>query len=267
MSLTAVLDSIDSLPDAIKAEYKAGTGELEGKFVLDVVAAHKMSLGDNEGAYNALQSERGISKDLKSKLSLYTIDGTDVTAQQAIDAITKLKNFDPADKEKIKKAIEDEVKSGYENKQSELNTKYETDTKTLNDTNSKLRSQLHKELITSKATIALSDKAPDAVALLLPHVEAQARVEDNDDGTLRVVIKNAEGGTRLSPVSQNNNPMTLDELVDEMSKKDEFSKVFAGSNSQGGGGSGGAGGKNKTKSSGDAHGAALLSQVRKAEVS
>lgn len=241
MTLQAILDSIDELPDAIKGEYKPGTGEHEGKFILDVAGSGGLSLGNTEKLHNALESERGISKSLKKKLEQFAIDGTEISPEDAIAALNKMKNFNPEDKEQIKKAIEDQVKGGYEEKQKELLNKYDTDIAKFQTDNEKLRKQLHDQLVTSKAMEELNKLAPESVNLLLPHVERQVKVVDTDDGKLAVQVINAEGGTRLSPESANNNPMTLSELVGEMSKSPDFASAFKGSG-QSGSGSGGSGG-------------------------
>lgn len=265
MALQAIIDSVDGLPDPIKAEYKPGSGDTEGKFVLDVSPVNGFSLGKNEGLYNALESERKISKELKQKLAAFNIDGEELTPEQAIEAIKKLKNFNPEDKAAVRKELEDQLKSSFSQKEKELVEKYENEIQTRSQKEEKLRNQLHQQLVVSKATEALSKKAPDAVDLLLPHVQSRVKVEDREDGELGVIVLNDEGGTRLSSASGNNNPMSIAEYVDEMAKDPKYATVFSGSNQRGSGSKGGAGGKHNSNDFGELTGAAKLKAARAAQ--
>lgn len=94
-----------------------------------------------------------------------------------------------------------------------------------------LRNTVHKYLVTSGATEALSAEG-GLVELAMPFVQQQIKVME-EDGEFKAVVVDADGDPRIS--GGTGQPMTIKELVREMKGQEKYAPLFK-SEAKGGGG-------------------------------
>jgi len=217
MALKAIVDSVEGFADEIKAEYKIRD---DGKYVLDVEAVGSTALEDIGGLKSALEKTRGERGALTGKLKEF--DGFDMSeAREALKKVEDMKNWNP----------DEEVAKKIEVKLAEMAKLHEKEKQELINHGGKTESQLKKLLITQAATEALlSEKG--SVQLLLPHVEKNVRLKQNEtSGEYVVEVVNEQGLQRVG--DSQGNPMTIPQFVAEMKKNDEFARAFEGTGQTG----------------------------------
>lgn len=221
MALSAILDSLDGLSDPIKAEYKQRE---DGKYVLDVTPVGTVALEDIGGLKSTIQTLRTETGNLKTTLKKF--EGIDPEA--AASALSKLKEWGDMDPDK--KAA-DLLKV----KETQLTTKFkDLETKLSTERDAAIK-QLDHHLRVAALTQEIAKKKGNA-ELLLPHVLAQTKLRSTDKGHIVEVI-DAEGNSRISPVGNSTDPMTIQQLIEEMGTK--FPSAFEASGATGGGSTGG----------------------------
>lgn len=208
--LKAILDSLDGVPEALHELYV----EQDGKYVLDAEVESHPGVG---ALKRALDRERDNFKKLQGKIP---------------------DNFDPKDYESLL-ALREEVQMGkltdkqreeVENVKRQLQDVHAKEQAKAKERISALEAALRREVITSRATAALA-AAKGSVKLLLPHVERQASMIE-EDGQFAPVVIDHKGHTRIGDKGE---PMTLEELVSEMRASKDYASAFEGVGSSGGG--------------------------------
>jgi hypothetical protein len=211
MALQAILDSVDGLPDAIKAEYK----EVDGKFHLDVVG------GEDTGALkrakdhekNLRVAAEGRVADLQTQIE--TLTGERDTAIQERDAA---KN----DKGKDVQALE----ASWQAKVDAANAKLET-------TQGELTREIERLLVTNTAT-SLAHEISTVPELFGDVIARRLKVEKGADGQYFTRVLD-EAGTPSAK--------TLDELKQELLANKKYAAIIiSGKGSGGGAGGPGSGG-------------------------
>ncbi|MCK5018552.1 MAG: hypothetical protein KAS32_15940 [Candidatus Peribacteraceae bacterium] len=226
MALKAILDNLEGLPDDVKSEYKAGTGDLAGKFLLDVTPVSDFALENVKGLKTALSSERTSRETLEKQVSVFKDIDPD-KAREAIKKVGEMKDWKPDDK--VREQIEATTNQLVEKHKGEIAGK---------DTNiAGLTKQLEKNMITATATQSIAG-LKGSPELLLPHVERSTRMRQTENGQFVVEVVGSDGNPRISPAAGSTAPMTIDELVGEMKNNDTFAPAFAGSGASGSGSSG-----------------------------
>jgi len=223
MALKLTVDSLDSVPEALRGEYT----EKDGKFVLGVDG-----LEDTTGLKTALQKERAERANFEKQAKAYA--GLGLSADE-IKALIDAKAKDDEDKA---------VKGGeWDKLRAQMNEKHATEIKGFTDKLSAKDKALERFLIDGEATKAIAG-AKGVPELLLPHVRQHVRmVEENNDYFVRVV--DAKGDPRVNGKGE---PLTISDLVAEMAASEVFGRAFEGSGQSGSGkqpGNGG-GGTSKT---------------------
>lgn len=216
MTLAAILDSLDKVPEALKPFYV----EQDGKFVLDVeVETHPGALG----VKSALDKERAANKAKDKQLAAWTALG--LTADQ----IAEMKKA--ADDAEAKKAT---AAGDFQKIQAQRDEAHKKELDTLTAKLGKRESFIEKVVKENVARQALAPVA-HSVDLLLPHVLKSVKViEDPETGEFSAVVVDAKGNPRMDPKDYNN-PMGIGTLVEEMSKSDAFAPAFKGTGSSGSG--------------------------------
>ena len=221
--------------EKLSVEAKADYLPQEGgeNFVIDLELPAGYEIRDTSGFTQTIQTLRGELKTANTKLSAFAgID--DVEA-----AKTKLAKFDemskwtPQDQLDAKiKAREDQITA---NHQRELNAEKAA--------NAKLRSVVQTSILKSRATTAIGDKAPHRLALpiVLPYLQTEEK-----DGEFVVTV--IDPTTKHERLNKKNQPMTPEELIEELSADKDVSLIFrptqgAGAGLPAGGGGGSPGGK------------------------
>lgn len=95
-----------------------------------------------------------------------------------------------------------------------------------------LTNQLHNHLVISTATAALAEAGAIDVDLVLPHLQSQVTVTE-EDGKFSVNVVDAAGDPRYSGTT--GAPMTIKEAVLEMRAKEKFGPLFKSDSHSGGG--------------------------------
>lgn len=237
MALKAIIDKLDSVDEGLRTNYRAGTKEegLEGKFVLSVEGQDGWGLENVSGLKTALGRERTRADNAEKKVVKFGDLDPD-TVKTSLDRLTELETLDP------KKEADRLAQAKIDAATKQLVEKHNQEMQDLTGREGKLRKTVETLMIDNVAIKALEGHKGN-VDLLLPHVKSQVRLKDGDDGVVEVVDR--EGNVRIGDAQ--GKPMSVDQLVEEMSKSDKFAQGFAGSGHSGGGapagGGNGGGGK------------------------
>jgi hypothetical protein len=220
----------------VAKEYVAGTGDLEGKYVLAVETVDGMELTNATNLKSALSKERTARGEAEKAAKAF--DGIDAAAaRDALDKVKTMDDWDPEEKLKAQKAkFERDLGAKFESDVAQLTKKHEDELGKANGTVDGLTRQLE--------TISIDAAAREALAkhgggeLLMPHIRQSVRTRITDDGGLAVEVLDGEGAVRLSPASGSTAPMSIEEKVIEMKGEDVYAPAFGGSGATGGGATG-----------------------------
>lgn len=243
MAIEALLDSLDGLDEGLKKLYKAGEGELAGKFVLDVSPAGGVELANTAALRKALETERSNGK--KAREALKTFDGLDAAA--AKDALEKLKSLGDM-------SLDDKVKEGIAQREKQLLEKFAKDKSELEKQVERIASQLEDELVTGKLRESLEKHGGNGT-ILLPHLRRFARMRKTENDRYVAKVVDEEDRERISTKPGSSDAMSIEELVLEFKSNPVFQVAFKGSGASGsnanssgsaGGGKGNQGGGGKS---------------------
>lgn len=210
MALKLEVDSLDSVPEALRAEYAADGA----KFRLKVDG-----IEDTSGLKTALQKERTERQAKEKTVKQWEKFGkTPEEIEALLDAQAKL------DEDKATKAGE------WDKLRAQMNTKHAEEIKARDDKLAAKDKSLHRFLIDSQATAALA-AAKGVPDLLLPHVQRHVRVAENN-GEFTVQVVNAAGEPRVNGKGE---PLSISDLVSEMKQSEIFGRAFDGSGQSGSG--------------------------------
>jgi hypothetical protein len=219
----STVDSLDVVPEKYRELFTEGD---EGKFV---VAGHaKGIVADYIGTAKALagarqEKKKASDESASRRLNLKAVEdfATSLGLEVGEAGVTlALESFvkDLQDQVKGGKQIKidlDKIKAEFDKRLSET---VATKDKQIGERDSALA----KHLISNVATGALA-KHKGSVDLLLPHVQSQAEVVRDDEGTYSVRVKDADGSHRMNG---SGGWMGVDELVAEMKTKEAFARAF-----------------------------------------
>jgi hypothetical protein len=248
-------DEWEGLPDDVKPHYT----EEDGVMRLGVTPDDGLELMNPSQLKKTLQTVRSeASKAEKARKALEAKLG-DLDVDEARTAIAKLEEMAGMD-------VEGKARAEREAFEKQMTAKFKTDRENLLKKHSGeadaaaksiavLEAQLQKQMIAAAASKAISE-AGGSVELLLPIVERNTRMVKQEDGTFRVVVVDAEGMERLSPIANSSAPMTIVEHVTELSGDKRYARGFDGSGASGSGagrsGTGGSGAASFKLSAADA---------------
>ncbi len=209
MPITILADKPEELPEALRSLLKPHgdrlvLSEIPQGFALENIVGLKTSLSEERAARKAAEQ--------RAKL----IDGVkDEDLPEALSALEMKR----AGTLKSSKDIED-YKTALEGKSKAELQKAEGKA-------AKLTAQLRKQLIDSEATKhLLKHGGGDALRILLPIVRQAASVEEDDQGELRVVLKDEAGKPIISKKPGNNDPMDWEEYVGQMREAPDMRVLF-----------------------------------------
>lgn len=245
MSLKAVVDSIEGMPEDIVAHYKE-VKDKEGKvkFHLDVTSVDGLALEDVTALKTTLTTLRKSEKTLRKEVEAgentlrkyeAKFEGIDPkSAKEALDKIDDIKNWDGETKvaEAVKVATEkatvdaqariDKLVADHNEKVTGLDTKLKSS-----------REQLNTALVTTRIVEAIS-KADGNVDLLMPHVERQMKMVEDDNGKFEPQVVDAKGERRYKDIATGSY-MDQDDLLVEMKDSATYAACFKGTGSSGAG--------------------------------
>lgn len=221
MSLKAVVEAIDVVPEAVRSFYK----EADGKFVLDVEPVDGFALEDVSGLKNTLGKEMTLRKKLEKDVVRFK----DIDPDKAREALTKLEELSSLDPAKEADKI---ANTRFEAAKTQLLDKHKGEIEARDGKIGSLEKTIQSLLIDAAATAALAD-AKGSVELLLPHVQRSTRVRDAGDGKYVVEVIDKDGNARIG--NAKGDPMTIGDLVQEMRKSEAFGRAFEGDGHNGSG--------------------------------
>jgi hypothetical protein len=228
MALPAIIDSLDSVPEAIRGHYVAATdGDIKGKFVLGVEERNGFRLDNPAPLRSSLEHAREDVRKAKEALKAFgdlTPDGVrDLQAQ-----IEKLKGG--VQKDQLQAMLDAEL--------SKHRQTWDGERKGLEGKSTRLDKMLRKTLVDAAAADALTKAGvkPNMVRLLVNELRGIADVEipDADDGSPRVYLKNEAGGRRTTHRQGQTGDMSIEEWASDFARKDYPDAFDAGGASGGG---------------------------------
>ena len=247
MALPAIIDqeAHDQLPDAIKGEY---IKQPSGEYKLDVTPGGGLSLEDVGGLRTTVskltKSQKGLTEKLQaygkvevtpeSEIQfepLFTADQYTAAQSELDEAKEALKEADP------KKKVEAAVEAATTRVRTELTTAHNAKVQELETTTQNAIQDLRKARGEYAIQSAIAKRAPESVDILMPLLKEQTAYDENDQPYIKDPV--TEGAKLL--VASTGQPMTHDEYLEELSKKDAFKAVFPAEKA-GGSGEGDAGG-------------------------
>ena len=228
MTLKAIIDNLDGVPEALKGYYEQNADS--GKFVLKVEPVDGYALEDVTGLKTTLGKELTLRKKLEKDLAKFTDIDPD-KAREAMSKFEELANIDPA------KEADKIANSKFEAAKSQLLEKHTGEVKTRDERIDFLTKTVESLLIDAAATAAIAE-AKGSVGLLLPHVRSHTRVKEAD-GKFTVEVIDTDGNTKIADAK--GTAMDIKGLIAEMKASDEFGRAFDASGNTGSGKQPGAG--------------------------
>ena len=237
MAIKAIINSIDDVDETLRGLYV----EKDDKFILDVTVVDGFALEDVSGLKSALRKK---TEDWKKRgQELKAFDG--ITPDDARDAIKKIEDMgnEPDVETKIKEGIALREKQRADLHKKEVGQR---------DTRIKhLLSKLEGTLIDGSVIKAINENKGN-VELLVPHIRKFVRMTESDDGEFATQVLDKDFKTpRMSLKSGSQEPMSISELVGEISNMDVFAPAFAGTGSAGSGATSARGGRGQPQSNAD----------------
>lgn len=222
-----VVDSLEKVPGDFRGLYK----EADGKFKLAgddpaVGSAVKAIVGLNR----ALVASRAEAKDAKGK----TIDLTPLadygdTPEKIAEGVrARIEEATKTAKGKVGEDAAVQIKAA----QEAMAAAHAKELTKHTERNGALTGQLYKMMVNAEGTAALATANALNPALVMPFIERQVKVVE-ENGQLAVRVINAKGEDRFSGTTGNH--MTIKELVDEMRSDEQYQPLFKSDAASGGG--------------------------------
>lgn len=229
--MKAVLQSLEGLSDAIKAEYV----ERDGKFYAKIEEVDGWNLEDVQKLKGSLQLARKEGDDWKRKFKeLHGAVGETPIEKvlKAVERIDEIEKWNPDEK----------LKEKLSNQKRDLEGKHKVDVDAIEKKLKETIAQLEKHVVRGAAIKAIVEQAgADTVELLLPHVVSRMKMFQNEKtGDYYEAVVSDDGEARVSLKSGVDGFMKADELLQELSKKESLAVVFKNTGKTGTGKTGGA---------------------------
>lgn len=224
MALKLTVNSIDEIDEALRPLYV----EKDGKYNLDVA-----DLEDTTVLKKSINAEREAAKTAQAKAKELDkkVKGWEQLGKSPDEIKEMIEAANKAEEEKLNRAGEWTKLKEQMNAKHQEELKAEAAKAAAKDVQLlSMRKSLERHLVDAQATaaIAMHKGVPD---LLLPHVQRHVKViEDGDNYFVRVV--DSKGDPR---VNGKGDPLSIEDLVNEMKSTDIFGRAFEGSGQSGSG--------------------------------
>lgn len=245
MALKALLETIEGLAEDIVAHYKE-VKDKDGnkKYQLDVTGVDGLALEDVTALKTTVatlrKSEKTLRKDVESGENALRkheakFEGIDPkSAKEALDKIDDIKNWDG--ETKVAEAVKVATDKATTDAQTRIDKIVADNTEKVTGLNDKLKSsreQLNTALVTTRIVEAIS-KAEGNVDLLMPHVERQMKMVEDDNGKFEPQVVDVKGERRYKDIAAGSY-MDQDDLLAEMKESSTYAACFKGTGSSGAG--------------------------------
>ena len=229
MPITLIADSVDELPEALRAVAKEDGGKyrvsgLPQGFAVENVQGLKTALAEERTARKALEKVAAQWSDLP--------EGTDPVEVKKAHELMRAGSL------KSSKEIDDFKRALEEKTAGEI--------KKAGEKLLKRDAQLHKLMVDQAWTQELTSAGfGKALKLLLPMCRSQSAVEDVN-GELKLVLKDEQGRPLISKKADNNDAMTIAEFVSGLREQSEYRSLCEAKPAGGTGGASQTGGSGRT---------------------
>lgn len=186
------------------------------------------------GLKSTLNRQKDELRGLKDAAKAY--EGLDPDeARQAIEKLEKLGNELPEgdDMKQVEQRVE-ALKAQMESQHKKDLQAREVQLEDLTGRLGKRENQLREQLIDNAAIKAITD-AGGEVELLLPHVQRRCRCREDEGGNYIVEVLDPTGEPAVSTTKKGFQPMSMDELVGQMSESPVYARAFRGTQAAGSG--------------------------------
>jgi len=223
----AWLESLDSLSDEMKGEYKDNPDKDKGGFILIVEKAAGLELMDPSTLQGSLGDERKLTKEYKAQLANYRDEeGNLIDADAAKDALSKVDNL---------KDTDTAVAAAVANTEKRLATKHKTDLESREKIIKKRETQLDKEMRRAGALAAIAEHGGNAKLLLPVVLNATEQVEHPESGDMETVVLGEQGEPRMN---SEGGRFSQSDFVLELKESGDFDGAFGVTQKVGSGGKG-----------------------------
>lgn len=232
MAVPASIDSLDTVPEALRGEYVAGDGSANrpdaDKFYLDVESVGDLALENTKGLRNTVQTLRRELKDAKEAGKVF--EGLDPDA--AREAMARIESLEAEGGN-----AEAQVKARLDSLRKQLTDNFARDRQGFESEIQGLESELERALVDSVILSSVPEGcSPDVV---LPIAKQFVRVVKDEDGKRAARCFDEHGNELVSTKAENNgNPMGVPELFASLRSNPRYAQGFNGSGPTGSGESG-----------------------------
>lgn len=225
------LSTLDGLSAEDAKHYTKGN---DGAFYLQTESVDGLTVENVSGLRSALEKERkdretaqALVADLQKAAKAF--EGIDIN--EAKTAMEKYKQFGGMSKDQL-------VAEAVEANKREMNKVHSVEVTKLQEETRSLLTQLEDATVNRAISDALAHPDIQGNPALMTNVVRQfVKYEVGADGKRYIKVVGKDGQPRVG--NANGDPMTVQQLVQELKQQDEYSGGFKGTGSSGGGGSGG----------------------------
>lgn len=187
----------------------------------------EVSVEDYQNLQNELEQLRKWHKKSNEEAKNYRLKAKAYEeAGYSPDELKELK-----EKEEKRKMKELESKQDFNKLKETLTTQFQTKEQEYQQRIEQLQTSMEKTLIQRDVTSAIA-KHEGIETLLRPHVEANVKLMDNDDGTMVARVIDSDGSPRFNSKGEY---MSVDEYVAGLREHDDFGVAFRGRGQSGSG--------------------------------
>lgn len=226
--LKTVVDSLDGIPEAFRSLYTEGHDDFEGRYVLDVDEAEGFGLANSGKLTGALHKERTTAKaalkerdSIKAKLEALEQEKAALEEQLASGV---------PDAKTLREQLQAQLTKQFDSRFASTKTEFEQQLKDAVEERDTLAKQFEEALFdASLGQVASGGKFKFPVKVLAPHIRGRTRIEKDDTGrrVLRVLDANGE------PKFSNGRPATLEDLIADFARDNEFGSLISRPDAQG----------------------------------
>jgi hypothetical protein len=235
MTIEAIVDSLDNVPEDLRDEY----AEVDGRYQLKALQGFvpKDNVEDVTGLKSALQKEREAAREAQRKLR----QQQEQFAGFDMDEYNALKEQQAkAEEERAKKAGE------WDNLKQQLVDKHSSDKAAWEQEKAKLLNAFTGQVSEAAAVQALAEHKGNPL-FLKSHVLGAIKVVQDDSGKFITQVVDDAGNPRMNGEGKF---LTVSDYVKELRENEAFAGAFAGAGSSGGGTPPGAGQGNGSRGKG-----------------
>lgn len=225
MGLKAILESLDGLPPAVAALYRAGDGDQDGMYVLDVDAVDGWGLANvanaTAGLAEARKKLRLAEKAAREKTT--ELEKLQARAAELEDALAD--NPDAKDRKALEAKLEANLRKQFEAKERELASERDS----LKGTLTAKQERLQKLLIDQAIAAAASGKYDFNRKILEGTLRGRLRVEADEEGNESLVVLDSNGEPMFG---QGGRAASVEDMIADLAKDPDFGSVISLRNQQ-----------------------------------